>query len=155
MECAPQLQSRSIVYARAGCLYTSCQWPNESPGPDPPLRALQSRPFVTSDHLFSHLSTVSPVQPNSIARVQMFLSSFWSSPDVLIIIPSSRFTFPSSSCPKNTLRPHFPSPIVTVSASALVRSRGRRVVATCWTTCTISWISAALGKTRVINGTRT
>ena len=53
-------------------------------------------PFVTSDHLFSHLSTVSPVQPNSIARVQMLLSS----PDVLIIIPSSRFTFPSSSCPK-------------------------------------------------------
>ena len=46
MECAPQLQSCSIVYARAGCLYTSCQWPNESRGPDPPLRALQSRPSL-------------------------------------------------------------------------------------------------------------
>ena len=87
-----QLQSCSIVYARADCLYTSCQWPNESLGPDPPLRALQAAPSLplTIFSLICPLSVPSSQTASHASRCsyyrsdhhQMFFLSSFHRPDL-------------------------------------------------------------------------
>ena len=131
------------------CTFTASDLTN--PEALTPPSCIADPPFVTSDHLFSHLSPVKrwPTKQHCTPPTNC-ASCFWTS------LALSSPTIPSSglpSCPKNTFRATSP-----ISDRDRVCVWFSSVTGSCCccdrTTCAISWISA-LGKTRVINGTRT